>query len=118
MLSRLFPRLILLVWLAGLATSAHTGFSLTKVSHTARGFTRASIPTQTHAPSDHHGDGVWEAATRVATSGSSFRIRTPHIRVASLTHSDAVPTVGNARTSDLPDVVRDNSPQHSLPLLI
>jgi hypothetical protein len=75
--------------------------------------------TQTHAPSNTPSDGVWEAATRAAiTSGSSFRIRTEHVRVASFACHAALVTVPAARARNLADVVHDRSPQHSVPLLI
>jgi hypothetical protein len=115
--SRLFPRLILVICFAVLATSAYvvSGFSRTILSDVVSGFSR----TSTTSPSNTQDDGVWEAATHAATtSGSSFRIRTRHIPLASYAHSAAVVTAGNARISDRPDVVRDRSPQHSLPLLI
>ena len=83
------------------------------VSDVVSGFSRTS--SSSNAPHD----GAWEAATHVATtSESSFRVRTQQAPLAAYAHSNVVPTVGNARISDLLDVVRDRSPQHSLPLLI
>jgi hypothetical protein len=126
MRSRLFPRLILLVSLVACATSAYvvSGFSRTMISDVTSGFPGTPKPqgvggSRTSSPSNAPDDGAWEAATHVATtSGSSFRVRTQHIPLASHAHSSGVLTVGNARNSDLPNVVRDRSPRHSLPLLI
>lgn len=115
MRSRLFAGLFLAISLVALATSAYvvSGCSRTTISDMVAGFSRTT--SSSHTPDD----GVWEAATHVATtSGSSFRVRTQHTPLASYAHSAALLTVGNAPTSDLPDVVRDRSPQHSLPLLI
>jgi hypothetical protein len=114
MRSRLFARLILVISLAALATSAYvvSGFPGTPKPQGVGG-------SRTSSPSHTPDDGIWEAATHAATtSGSSFRVRTQQIPVASFAHSAAVLTVGDARTSNLRDVVRDRSPQHSLPLLI
>jgi hypothetical protein len=127
MRSRRFPRLILVISLAALVTSAYvvSGFSRTNGSDVVSGFSRTNGSdvvsgfSRTSSPSHTPDDAVWEAATHVATtSGSSFRVRTQHIPLASFAHSVAVLPVGNAHTSDLADVVRDRSPQHSLPLLI
>jgi hypothetical protein len=115
MRSRLFPRLILVVSLVACATSAYivSGFSQTMLSGVLSGSSRTSSPSNTQD------DGVWEAAAHVATtSGSSFRARTQHIPLASSAHSPLVLAIGNARISDLHDVVRYRPPQHSLPLLI
>lgn len=123
---RRLPRLILAIFLIGLATSAYvvSGFSPTTISNVVSGFPGTPKPqgeggSRTSTPSHPSDDGVWEAATHLATtSGSSFRVRTQHIPLASFAHSAAVLTVGNAHTGDLRDAVRDRSPKHSLPLLI
>jgi hypothetical protein len=115
MASRLFPRLILLVSLIALSGSAYvvSGLGRIKVTDVASGVSRTSTPSNTPD------DGVWEAATRVATTdGSSFRIRTEYVRVASFAYDGAPVTVRTVRTRDLPNVVHDRSPQHSVPLLI
>jgi len=117
MRSRLLPRLILVISLVACATSAYvvSGFSRTMLSCVVScvGGSRTSNPSNTP------NDGVWEAATHVATtSGSSFRVRAQHIPLAPSAHSPAVLTIGNARISDLHDVVRYRPPQRSLPLLI
>lgn len=117
--SRLFARLLLLASLVALTTSAHlisnvvSGFNRTKVSDVTSGSSR----TDSH--SNTPDDGVWQAATRVATtSGSSVRSRTQYIRVQSFAGHIGLITVWDARPRDLPNAVRDHSPQHSLPLLI
>jgi len=138
MRSRLFPRLILVFSLVACATSAYvvSGFSRTMLSCVVSGFSRTEVSdvpsgfpgtpkpqgvggSRTSNPSNTPNDGVWEAATHVATtSGSSFRVRAQHIPLASSAHSPAVLTIGNARISDLHDAVRYRPPQRSLPLLI
>jgi hypothetical protein len=127
MRSKLCPRLILLVSLVACATSAYvvSGFSRTMISDVVSGFSRTRVSdvlsgfSRTSTPSNTPDDGVWEAATHVATtSGSSFRVRTQHIPLASHAHSNATLAVGNAHIRYLHDVVRDRSPRHSLPLLI
>ncbi|HEX7796531.1 MAG TPA: hypothetical protein VF456_19350 [Vicinamibacterales bacterium] len=134
---KFFPRLILLVSLAAWATSAYVvsgflgtpkphgaGGSRTTISDVVSGFVGTPKPqgaggSRTSIPSNTPDDGVWQTATHVATtSGSSFRVRTQHIPLASYAHSSAVLIVGNARICEFPNVVRDRSPQHSLPLLI
>jgi hypothetical protein len=128
MRSRLFSRLILVVSFVALVTSAYAVSGVSGVSRAKVSGVLLGVPgtpkaegvggSRTSPPSNTPDDGVWEAATHVATTaGSSFRIRT-HICVASLAHSGSVLTGWNAHTSSLRDVVRDRSPQHSLPLLI
>src|SRR5215475_10965460 len=119
--SRLVPRLILLVSVLGLATTVYvvSGFSRTQASRAVSGFSRTTTSTQTHAPSNTPDDGVWEAATRAATtSGSGSRIRTQDVRAASFGYDGAPVTGRVACARSLPDIVHDCSRQQSLPLLI
>jgi hypothetical protein len=127
MASRLFPRLILLVSLVALFGSAYVASGLGRITATdvASGVSRSKVPdvasgvSRTSTPSNAPDDGVWEAATRVATiSGSSFRIRTEYVRVASFAYGGAPATVRTVRTRDFPNLVHDRSPLHSVPLLI
>ena len=119
--SRLFPRLILLVSLLALATTVYvvSGFSRTQMTDVDSGLSRTTTSTQTHAPTNTPDDGVWEAATRAATtSGSGSRTRTQNVRATLFGYDGAPVTVRAACPRSLPDIVHDCSPQHSLPLLI
>jgi protein-disulfide isomerase-like protein with CxxC motif len=112
---RLLPRLVLLLSLAALIASAGvvSGFSRTKATHAVSDSSRTSTSSNTRD------DGVWEAATHVATTtGSNFRIRFQQLRGASFVYDGSLRMLYAARTRDSSNAVQYRSPQHSLPLLI